>query len=321
MRIFGVSLALGGFLLFFGCGSSESADSSSSSSSGSATSSSGASSGAGSSSGGNGEPEPFTPAPKLRTGTINLFLGASSPGAGDNTLRIAGYFLDYSAAPAGSVPDGYSFVGVRATECTRRTSGTCEAVRCKAVEDPSFAFSKAKYATAGEITVRRVASGTELKSTADAQSSNAYLGSIADPASGTDGESVTVTATGGDVPAFEETVTFRPLLVLSSPAEVSVPKGTDVVVEWTGGNGTVKLSGTGGSGGEALVGMTCTFDAPAGKGTIPGVLLGDDVVGHTLSLGLYSIASTKTVGDYEVELTAQLSDSGLGGGNVQLEVK
>jgi hypothetical protein len=45
------------------------------------------------------------------------------------------------------------------------------------------------------------------------------------------------------------------------------------------------------------------------------------VVGHTLSLGLYSIASTKTVGDYEVELTAQLSDSGLGGGNVQLEVK
>lgn len=266
--------------------------------------------------------EPFTPAAKPKTGAVNLFLGdspTSSPGSGKKAFSIAGYFLDYSGAPPESVPGGYSYGGVRATECTRRKAGNCELVKCKLTKDPSFQFAQPKYTSAGEITAK-LSTGLELKATPTEATSDAYLGEVPLTDVPPAGTTVAVTASGGDVPAFTETLTFADPLVLNSTAPVTVAKGTDVKVEWISGAGTVTLSGsTGNMDSVDTVALSCTFPS-SGSGNIPGALLGDELVGKKMSLGAYLTQATKTLGDYEVMLVAQ-TGYGAGGGSFELEVK
>lgn len=159
-----------------------------------------------------------------------------------------------------------------------------------------------------------------LKASPSEATSNSYLGEVplTDPPGA--GTTVTVTASGGDVPAFTETLTFVDPIVLKSSAEVSVAKGTDVKVEWSAGAGTVMVSGTDGNmDSDSIVSLSCTFPS-SGAGTIPGAVLGDELVGRKMSLGLYLTQAKKMVGDYEVEMVAVINN-GLGGGNFQLEVK
>lgn len=273
--------------------------------------------------GGSGAAEPFTPAPKRKLGAVNLFIGdspTSGPGSGKKAFSIAGYFLDYSGAPPESVPGGYSFGGTRASDCTRRKAGDCELVKCKLTKDPSFQFAQAKYTTAGEITAK-LSTGSELKASASADTSNSYLGEVPltdVPGAGT---TVTVNAAGADVPAFTETLTFADPLVLKSSPQVNVAKGTDVKVEWTGGQGIVLLQASDGSmDSPDIVSLTCKFSS-SGAGTIPGAVLADEVVGRKLGVGLSLVQVQKTVGDYEVEMVAQISNDGIAGANFDLQVE
>ena len=276
-----------------------------------------------SSTGTNGAAEPYTPAPKVKLGAVNLFIGdspTSSPGSGKKAFSIAGFFLDYSGAAPGTVPGGFQFGGTRASDCTRRKAGECELVKCKLTKDPTFQFAQAKYTTAGTITAK-LSTGTQLESTASEASSNSYLGEVALSDTPGAGTTVTVTASGGDVPAFTETLTFVDPIVLKSSAQVSVAKGTDVKVEWTSGQGTMMVSGSDGTmDSDSITSLSCSF-ASSGAGTIPGAVLADELVGKKLTVGLSLIQAKKTIGDYEVDMIAQISNSGLSGASFELEVK
>jgi hypothetical protein len=247
--------------------------------------------------------EPFTPKGRDKQGAVNVFIRPDMPG-GQPKLAVAGYFLDYSTSN-GAVPDGYSRGGARATSCTKRSAGACEAVKCTLTPDASFAFAPPLYVSAGDISVTRSSGGGPLVITPSAQPD--YQGSADDPPAVTAGETVSIAAAGADVPAFTESVAF-----LTSPkptVQELFATNADVEVTWSGGAGAGKVL-IGGENGSVESGsvatLTCRFDIAANKGTIPIAVL-EDLRGMRFDLNMSPDSTKKDVGGFEVRLHAETS--------------
>lgn len=118
-------------------------------------------------------------------------------------LTVTAMFVDYSAANL-PPPDGYSHDGWRATDCRRRAIGTCHLTKCKMTPEPGLTFATFKTVPAGAVTVARSSDNVPVDVPAD--SSSIYYLSKEDPAAVAVGETVTVTVSGADVPAFSEKV-------------------------------------------------------------------------------------------------------------------
>lgn len=98
------------------------------------------------------------------------------------------------------------------------------------------------------------------------------------------GQTVTVTAPGGAIPAISETFTAQPDVVVTSPIEQTINRGTPMVVTWTGGGtGTVHatLDATRGA---LRYEFRCEFQASAGTGTVPSEVLKTIPVGSSVLL-------------------------------------
>jgi hypothetical protein len=194
-------------------------------------------------------------------------------------------------------------------KCTTITDGPCRVDVC---DDPGE--STATQASAGTITVTSPEVMGTATSSPDA-SGNYYMpnNGLASVLSG--GEHLHVSASGGEVPAFEGELDVPLVLLLSSPAyakpqaRVEIPRASDLSLVWTRGVEDVLLwvqgqsSRVDGEPGYAF--LLCNFPSEMGSGTIKSTLLQQLAVDnriYALTVGSKRI----TAGDYSVTLGAAL---------------
>jgi hypothetical protein len=152
-----------------------------------------------------------------------------------------------------------------AATCTSKVMGECKIADCPQ-------HTSLIDAQAGKITV----GSYELNPDAtDEYTGLQFLNTVAFKP----GDSLTVSAEGGSVGAFTETLTVPPLITVTAPVvtnnKLDLPLGTDFDVTWTnGGTGSVVvqiLSGTSTAGKH----LTCRFDAAKGTATVPAATLAE----------------------------------------------
>lgn len=125
------------------------------------------------------------------------------------------------------------------------------------------------------------------------------------------GSRLTFSASGGDVPAFADSVRLPPAFQVTSPAlsdTLSIPLTEDLTTTWiNGGSGTTYVS-LYGLAAETYTILSCPFEATAGTGTVPASLL------SKLTGSLYAwltIAEHKTqlisAGNFSIVLLARIA--------------
>ncbi|OGQ77307.1 MAG: hypothetical protein A2289_00095 [Deltaproteobacteria bacterium RIFOXYA12_FULL_58_15] len=133
------------------------------------------------------------------------------------------------------------------------------------------------------------------------------------------GTSLSVTATGADVPAFTESVVTPVSITVSSPTfttgAITVDTSADLSVAWSGATAGEVLLVAGGtiSASSSTVVMYCRYDAVDGSGTVPASILSgfSSVDTHSvLAVGLASV-NEFTLGNWDVRILAhQVADGG-----------
>jgi len=150
------------------------------------------------------------------------------------------------------------------TGCTSLgTSGPCEELDCSA------AVTAGSH-SAGTITV----TGAALPVSITAGTSGVYTSFMANQVLFNGGETLTVAASGAEVPAFMKSVTAPGKATITSPAKPSstspylmITRASGFTVSWTGGSGTLFVALFGGT--NQATRVNCRFDASAGSGTVP----------------------------------------------------
>ena len=92
------------------------------------------------------------------------------------------------------------------------------------------------------------------------------------------GQTLTVSASGGTVPAFgPESVVAPPAPVLTAPASnggsYTIPTSSDLTVTWTGGQAGAQVLVEGTNTGTPQDYFSCIWDGAAGQGTVPRAVL------------------------------------------------
>ena len=156
-------------------------------------------------------------------------------------------------------------------QCTTREQGVCRVERCI---DPSL------VANAGELAVsvggvRRVAEQIE-----PGVYVQRWQGVLWQP-----GDSVHVTAAGGDAPAIDVTMTAPAPITLLEPGLDGgtgvVSRSRDLRLRWSGGTGTAAIGFTDGKRLPEIVRVKCSFDAKLGEGVVPAAVLSELTPGTT----------------------------------------
>ncbi len=232
---------------------------------------------------------------------------SSSDGGADGS---SGVFTDYgmvslSYADYGTVKSFTGFAQFQKTTgalpglppCQSETEGECVFYQCGASPQvdagaPLDAGTVPPHAGVITVSGARIPAGTTLVPGADGKYP-VLSRSMLDAWSG--GEALAVSAAGGNVPAFDGTVSApAPGIaltapVLAPPQKAEVDRSRGLTVSWSGGGaGTLTVSATAAvqGGGSALV--TCRFDAAKGTGQMPTKLLsklpaGDGGFGASIS--------------------------------------
>lgn len=195
----------------------------------------------------------------------------------------------------GTASAGFYASGAFCTNMARVES--CDFAMC--VTTPPAAVS------AGAITITGAAQPIMLMPAAD-KTYNTYM--VATPLFA-GGETITFAAAGGDVPAFDKTITAPTKTTITAPAEppssspyLAIARASDFTVSWTGGgSGQVQIVLSSPQGDLRLF---CRFDASAGTGKVPsGALL--KLPSGTGSFAMASIAQTvHEAGDWAVDVSA-----------------
>lgn len=269
---------------------------------------------------GSAEATPYVFEPKSTQGSVGVMIKPPGPGQ-PPALLLGGYFLDYRGVP-GAIADGLSTTDAKAVNCTKREAGSCKLIECALTKDPSFKFANAKYPSAGTMTIKR-STGPELMVT-PMPPGNDYITSTSGVAPGADGETVTISATGADVPAFSETLPLTPMIVLTSPTgkTATASGGSDFRLSWTGGKGD-RVAVTGSSStvdATNVVELSCSFDADSGTGVIPSTLLSKIKAGTSMYFSAKLEGKKVNVGPFEVTLLAEQSATHEVGGTFTLTV-
>lgn len=201
--------------------------------------------------------------------------------------------------------------------CQSETDGDCVAYVCGPTPPPvdSGAPTDAgvRVTQAGVVTLSgaRIPAGTKLSPGADGKYPPLSLAGL-DAWSG--GESLVVSAAGGEVPAFSGNVIApAPSVTLSAPAvsptvKVDVDRSKPLSVSWTGaGAGTLTVSTTGTMTGGGSASVTCRFDASKGAGQMPAKLLSKLPAGTGSFGASISVTSEAKAGTYSVTIVASSS--------------
>jgi hypothetical protein len=177
--------------------------------------------------------------------------------------------------------------------CTSQPQGGCEIQVCVDNTQP--------FASAGTITVTGAAVPVLLAPKPD----NTY-GQLTMPQPLFDGgEHLTVSSTGGDIPAFSATVVPAGHVSITSPdpnAYLLVPKADGLTVTWTGsGSGDLEIILA--SGVETTTSLRCLFPIAAGTGTIPASALAGLPAGTQGIFLMAAIGRTEhVVGDWSIRI-------------------
>lgn len=128
------------------------------------------------------------------------------------------------------------------------------------------------------------------------------------------GEMLTVRAAGGEVPAFEGTLRAPTAVQLSEPkpqadGAFAMTPTADQTFRWSGGTaGTaVVIAFESNDAGSPGLDATCTFDAAAGAGVVPGAVLAKlAALDKAVALSLSVVGESEVpAGDFKVTLTAR----------------
>jgi hypothetical protein len=197
-------------------------------------------------------------------------------------------------------------VAVAGPGCQITTMGSCSVTDCRALTEPPEPVPPVPdplpAPTAGTITVRSTGTFTADLSPdgTGAYGTSGATGSLVGE------ESVTVTAAGGDVPAFTHTMTYPLLLLLTQPAfddvqtEYAVSRADDLVLAWDRGTPSRQLQI---QTGDSTATLGCSFPSADGTGTIPSELL--SILDQGAELILLGVQTERvTAGDYEVSVTS-----------------
>jgi hypothetical protein len=138
---------------------------------------------------------------------------------------------------------------------------------------------------------------------------NHYLGYTQQTPLWSGAESLTITANGGEVPAFTQNlnapgpVTITAPVPTNSTGDVAVSASQDLVMTWTGGLGTVQLLMVSEFPGTD-VNVQCRFPASDGTGTVPQAALAAVNVGP-VDYAIGSIDDAEVIaGDWTVDVVA-----------------
>jgi hypothetical protein len=206
-----------------------------------------------------------------------------------------------------------STVDPAAAGCTTDMSGSCSYKSCMAID--SGVAPLPTYVSAGSITVSggSIPSGTVLTKDDGGIYSMMAVGMDVVVKNG---DTITVSATGGDVPAFTALkVVAAPSYMLTSPPCSTdcgpLDRTTDLPVTWTGLNdGKIHITLFTASGGPSQT-IACDFPASDGKGTIPTSLLSKLPSTGSVGVNVESLNDAQTVpGDYGVTLHFQGDNTG-----------
>jgi hypothetical protein len=203
------------------------------------------------------------------------------------------------------------FWNQRAVSCTYSTMGSCGISSCtmKTVPPPS--------PTAGTVST----SGTLVPLSTMPDSFGVYASSTQTDPAWNGGESITIGATGADVPAFMATLAAPTSVTVTQPAAIgsTIDRAADFTLSWTGASaGVVVVSVNAGS-----VSVECRFAPAAQHGVVPSMVLQQLPAGMA-TVGLSTATTTRlTAGSSTVDVALRSlaigSDGKLIGGNVTLQ--
>lgn len=180
------------------------------------------------------------------------------------------------------------------TPCTTTMYGPCRTTSCP-TEQPALTKPDA-----GTITI---ASGTRFEAVLQPTSGAYQVLSLSGGFEG--GETVTVAAAGGEVPAFTATHTFPVPLLITAPdfagglSQMAVPRNQELILTWDGGVEGVMFQA-------ATLGLNCTVPSEDGMMVIPIEVLSQADSGAELNL-FTTATGTAMAADYRVNLTALAS--------------
>ena len=228
-------------------------------------------------------------------------LAACGGGGGSVTILRNGAITAQSFSgeqPPGTVVDGG---GVSASfahdpsRCTRDVQGECTVLDCPT--------GPGMLASAGALAIDGAAQPLSLAPNDD----NSYTRVMSESPLYAGGETLAFSASGGDVPAFSESVTAPGKAQITSPAKpaqfLDVDKTTGLRITWTGGGtGFLQLALFAGT--TTTLSVSCRFPIEAGQGMIPPVTLTALPAGQG-GFTMAAVAETELdAGDWAIALDA-----------------
>ncbi len=190
--------------------------------------------------------------------------------------------------------------------CTVTVSGACRVLECPVV-DGGIQQTPPTRAGAGTVAFDGGTMSFAAVPTVDGLYASPQITFTGATAPFAGGETATLTASGGDVPAFSQTLTYPILFLLQQPAipdggneKVLVPRNADFTFTWSRGTANADLVVQGSSTTATMfAGLSCTFPSAAGTGTVPQALLSK--LSAATDLRLFSAGKAVTqAGDYTV---------------------
>jgi hypothetical protein len=236
--------------------------------------------------------------------------GSDSAGGNDGggtRSRIGGVSASQTAGgKAGATAFFIESEGSITAGCTEEVEGSCSVSVCPRSVPDAGATSVAHLALfqAGMITISSGSTSLVINPGADSR----YEGKTSDTPLWTPGAPISFVATGATVPAFAETLDAPSDVVFTSPQPsislVSVPRGGDLAIAWTGGGKgevavslTVETSATTHS-------ITCAFASAAGGAKIAAAVLAKLPAGSGILLAYTRGFKQVTAGGWRLNLSA-----------------
>jgi hypothetical protein len=226
--------------------------------------------------------------------------GGGTGGGGGGGPNQTGFFEFDQIIPGPINSATFEFqaaFGTSNSSCTTTTtSGSCVAFTCSADAGAVPLGESAGTVTisGGDLTTQGLSPGT----TGTYSTSSATVGY-------TEGQTLTISASGSVVPAFGPvSIVAPPPIALSSPAaadggSVTISTASDLTVIWVGGVSGDSVLVEGGASG---AGFQCTFDAATGAGTVPQAVLAALAGTGAGGLDFAQITSTSvTAGTFSIQ--------------------
>ena len=192
-----------------------------------------------------------------------------NPAAPSNDGIIALHAYSFHTANSETTSGGNVWISFETQHTTCRSlamSGGCDVIECPG--DPTIYGPH----RAGTVTV----TGAAVLISMTPSTEGLYGGFDASQEMFAGGTTLSVTATGDEVPAFTASLQAPGKAMITSPARppndtLTIDRRSGLPVSWTGGSGAMGVTVVGD--GDLSRSVLCSFDASAGNGTVPAELL------------------------------------------------